>query len=105
MRFFVPILLTLGLGLSCVPTHAQQTNPVDRQVANPITDTPNIDPVSVQQNIAPPKRPPASFDPEGGDGDVVVYSEKQTVEGEDGNRILIYIGNVDVHYGIYRLQA
>ena len=105
MRFFVPIFLALSLGLSCVNTLAQQTNPVDRQVANPITDTPNINPVSAEQNIAPPKKPKTSFDQEGGEGDVVVYSEKQTVEGEQGSRILIYIGNVDVHYGIYRLQA
>ena len=105
MRFFVPIFLALSLGLSCVNTLAQQTNPVDRQVANPITDTPNINPVSAEQNIAPPKKPKTSFDQEGGEGDVVVYSEKQTVEGEQGSRILIYIGNVDVHYWIYRLQA
>ncbi|MEO6333624.1 MAG: LPS assembly protein LptD [Pyrinomonadaceae bacterium] len=105
MRFFVPIFLALALGLSTLPTPAQQTNPVDRQVSNPITDTPNINPVSAEQNIAPPKKPKTSLDPEGGDGDVVVYSEKQTVEGEKGSRILVYIGNVDVHYGIYRLQA
>ncbi|MEO8573671.1 MAG: LPS assembly protein LptD [Pyrinomonadaceae bacterium] len=105
MRFFVPIFLTLALGLSCVSTQAQQTNPVDRQVANPITDTPNINPVSAEQNIAPPKNPKGSFDSESGDGDVVVYSEKQTVEGEQGSRILVYTGNVDVHYGTYRLQA
>jgi LPS-assembly protein len=105
MRFFFPIFLALALGLSFVPADAQQTNPVDRQVANPITDTPNINPVSAEQNIAPPKKSKTSFDAEGGEGDVVVYSEKQTVEGEEGKRILIYTGNVDVHYGIYRLQA
>ncbi len=105
MRFFSPILLALAVGLSCIPGLAQQTNPVERQVANPITDTPNINPVSAEQNIAPPKNPKASFEPEGGDGDVVVYSENQTVEGEEGNRILLYTGNVDVRYGIYRLQA
>ncbi len=105
MRFFAPILLALTVGLSCVVVSAQQTNPVERQVANPITDTPNINPVSAEQNISPPKKPKASFDQEGGDGDVVVYSEKQSVEGEEGKRILIYTGNVDVHYGAYRLQA
>ncbi len=105
MRFFSPILLALAVGLSNVPGLAQQTNPVERQVANPITDTPNINPVSAEQNIAPPKKPKASFEPEGGDGDVVVYSENQTVDGEEGKRILVYTGNVDVRYGIYRLQA
>ena len=105
MRNFAPLFLTLAVGLFWVPAVAQQTNPVDRQVANPITDTPNINPVSAQQNIAPPKKNKPSFDPEGGDGDVVVYSDKQTVEGEEGKRILVYTGNVDVRYGVYRLQA
>ncbi|HUR99014.1 MAG TPA: LPS assembly protein LptD [Pyrinomonadaceae bacterium] len=105
MRFFVPIVLALALGLSCMQAPAQQTNPVDRQVANPITDTPNINPVSAEQNTSPTKKPKTSLDQEGGNGDVVVYSEKQTVEGEQGSRILVYTGNVDVHYGTYRLQA
>lgn len=103
MRVFVSIFLTVGVLVFYVTTSAQQTNPVERQVANPITDTPNINPVSPQQSIAPPKKP--SYQLEGGDGDVVVYSEKQTVEGEEGKRILVYSGNVDVKYGIYRLQA
>jgi LPS-assembly protein len=105
MRFFAPIFLALAVGLSFVQTSAQQTNPVERQVANPITDTPNINPVSAEQNISPPKKPKTGFEPEGGDGDVVVYSDKQSVEGEEGKRILVYTGNVDVRYGAYRLQA
>ncbi|HKP67902.1 MAG TPA: LPS assembly protein LptD [Pyrinomonadaceae bacterium] len=105
MRNCSSLLLTLAVGLFVVSSAAQQTNPVDRQVANPITDTPNINPVSAQQNIAPPKKLKPTLDPEGGDGDVVVYSDKQTVEGEQGKRILVYTGNVDVRYGVYRLQA
>src|SRR5690606_39215116 len=35
----------------------------------------------------------------------VVYSEHQSVEGEEGKRVIVHEGNVDVHYGIYRLQA
>src|SRR5215211_1928619 len=105
MRIFASIFLTFAVCLSFVPAFAQQTNPVERQVANPITDTPNINPVSAEQSIAPPKKTKPSFDLEGGEGDVVVYSEKQTVEGEQGKRILIYTGNVDVRYGVYRLQA
>ncbi len=105
MRVLLPILLTVAICLLSVAGSAQQTNPVERQVANPITDTPNINPVSAEQNIAAPKKPKPTIDPEGGDGDVVVYSEKQTVEGEEGKRVLVYTGNVDVRYGIYRLQA
>ncbi len=106
MRFtklFIPILLAF-----LVPTGAfsQQTNPVERQVANPITDTPNINPISPEQNIAAPKpKKKPSVEPEGGDGDVVVYSDRQTVAGDKGARVVTHEGNVDVHYGIYRLQA
>jgi LPS-assembly protein len=85
--------------------NAQQTNPVDRQVSNPITDTPNINPISPQQDVTAPKPRKTSFEQEGGDGDVVVYSEKQTIEGEEGKRIVTHSGNVDVRYGIYRMQA
>lgn len=104
MRFFASILLTIVICLSSLTAWPQQTNPVERQLANPITDTPNINPVAPQQSIAPPKKN-TSFDQEGGEGDVVVYSERQTVEGEEGKRILVYTGNVDVRYGVYRLQA
>src|ERR1043166_1924577 len=85
---------------------AQQTNPVDRQVSNPITDTPNINPISSEQNISAPKpTKKPSFAEEGGGGEVVVYSDSQTAEGEKGHRVVHHKGNVDVHYGIYRLQA
>jgi len=100
--FATPLLITVALtGLIT----AQQTNPVDRQVSNPITDTPNINPVSAEQIIAAPKPKKTGVEPEGGDGEVVVYSNSQTVEGEKGSHIVHHIGNVDVHYGIYRLQA
>jgi LPS-assembly protein len=106
MRFIWLIRAILFVAaLSAVAT-AQQTNPVDRQVSNPITDTPNINPVSAEQMIAAPKatkRP--AVEPEGGDGEVVVYSNSQTVEGEKGGRIVHHTGNVDVRYGVYRLQA
>jgi len=84
----------------------QQTNPVDRQVSNPITDTPNINPLATQQKVTVPKssRKP-SFEPEGGDGDLVVYSENHTIEGTKDARIIRHVGNVDVRYGLYRLQA
>ena len=99
------ILLFLVL-LPVFPAHAQETNPVDKKVSNPITDTPNVNPISPEQDIRAPKRKQDSgYTPEGGDDEIVVYSERQTVEGEEGKRINIYDGNVDVRYGIYRLQA
>src|SRR5688500_8722368 len=102
-RIIAPLALTLALWPSVM---AQQTNPVERQVTNPITDTPNINPVSAQQDVSAPKiKKKPSFEQEGGDGEVVVYSDRQVVEGEQGKRIVRHIGNVDVRYGVYRLQA
>jgi LPS-assembly protein len=106
LRFFrfIPALFVcaaVGTGL-----FAQQTNPVERQVANPITDTPNVNPISAEQNISQPKAAKTpSFQQEGGGPEVVVYSEHHSVEGPAGRSIVIHEGNVDVRYGIYRLQA
>jgi LPS-assembly protein len=98
-KYFLIIILA-----AAAITSAQRTNPVERQVANPLTDTPNVNPIANEQSIFPkPKRPGVA--PEGGSGELVVYSEKQSVEGPDGKRILTHSGNVDVRYGIYRLQA
>src|SRR5204863_8059472 len=106
MRFRILTILALSAISPLFTTFAQQSNPVERQVANPITDTPNINPVSSEQtNAAPKPKKKPSFEEEGGDGQVVVYSEKQVVEGAEGKRIVHHTGNVDVHYGIYRLQA
>jgi LPS-assembly protein len=99
--FHIPVLAMLYV----LTVSGQQTNPVDRRVANPITDTPNINPVSAQQDIKAPKSTRPIVDPEGGDGELVVYSENQSVEGEAGKRTLVHSGNVDARYGIYRIQA
>ncbi|NOT48553.1 MAG: LPS-assembly protein LptD, partial [Acidobacteria bacterium] len=85
--------------------NAQNTNPVERQVANPITDTPNVNPVAAEQSIKPPKTKKTEDDNAVSQGEVVVYSEKQTAEGPDGKRILTYTGNVDARFGKYRMQA
>jgi LPS-assembly protein len=106
MRFCLLIVLTLVVLTLHYSVFSQQTNPVDRQVSNPITDTPNINPVSPEQDISAPKaRKKPSFEQEGGDGEVVVYSDRQTIEGEPGKRIVRHEGHVDVRFGIYRLQA
>lgn len=84
---------------------AQQPNPVERQVANPVTDTPNVNPVT-QETPVPSKKREASSAPEGGDDEVVVYSQNGgSIKEANGNRVVTHVGNVDVHYGIYRLQA
>lgn len=97
------IAVKFALVATCI---GQQTNPVERQVSNPITDTPNINPISAEQSVGAPKvKQRSGFESEGGDGEVVVYSDTQTVEGGKGARIVHHSGNVDVRYGVYRLQA
>lgn len=106
MRFIRLITLPSMFFLLVAWVAAQQGNPVDRQVANPITDTPNVNPVAPQQSVLAPKpKKTPTIEPEGGNGEVVVYSDKQSVEGKDGSRIATHQGNVDLRYGIYRLQA
>jgi LPS-assembly protein len=99
------IIAALLAGLFFGDAAAQDPNPVERQVANPITDTPNINPVSPEQSIKPPKTKRTEDDAAVEAGNVVVYSEKQTVEGQEGSRILTYTGNVDARFGKYRMQA
>lgn len=85
---------------------SQQTNPVERKVANPIGDPSNVNPTAPEK-VSPSKRKAgqSTVAPEGGDGELVVYSERQSAEGEVGKRVVVHAGNVDVRYGIYRLQA
>lgn len=99
------IIVALLAGCLAGDAVAQDPNPVERQVANPITDTPNINPVSPEQSIKAPKTKRGDDDEAVSAGNVVVYSEKQSVEGQEGSRILIYSGNVDARYGKYRMQA
>jgi LPS-assembly protein len=104
MRFAIVSKISLLLALTFA-VQAQQTNPVDKQVANPMTDTPNVNPVS-QEDTKPTKtKQKLGYEQEGGADEVVVYSDRQTVEGEEGKRVITHSGNVDVRYGIYRLQA
>lgn len=96
--------LIVLFGFFYISNFAQQTNPIERQVANPITDTPNVNPVANEQEVKIPQKKKLPTE-EGGDGDLIVYSEKNTSEGKEGSRIVIHSGAVDVRYGIYRLQA
>lgn len=84
---------------------AQQSNPVERQVSNPITDTPNVNPITPQQDVKPLKNK-KNGTVEGGDGNLLVDSDDQVVvEDKNGFKIVTHTGAVDAHYGIYRLQA
>lgn len=104
LKPFTSVLLVAVVGVGAVC--AQQTNPVERQVSNPVTDTPNVNPVGQQPEIKISNRQQKNdAKPEGGDDEVVVYSDSQSVEGVEGKRVFTHTGNVDVRYGLYRVQA
>jgi LPS-assembly protein len=100
-------LLFASLLLVCLAARsasAQQTNPVDRRVTDPMTDTPNVNPLEQPQPIRP--RLPVK----GNDGlqatDVLdVRADRETVTGPKEARVVVYEGNVDARIGTYRLQA
>lgn len=100
------ILLNL-LWIFCASASAQQPNPVERQVANPMTDTPNVNPLA-QEETRPPqvkKRDELNPIPEDGENRLSIDAANVVTTGEEGNRVVTHTGNVDVHLGIYRLQA
>lgn len=99
---FIKILLLFCVFINTAK--AQDTNPVERQVANPLTDTPNVNPLSTQQtNVNEPKKK-SSGDPDCEERLCIDY-DKVSSTGKEGARVVVHTGNVDVHYGIYRLQA
>ena len=97
-------LVTLILLLACQLVVAQQTNPVDRKVSNPMTDTPNVNPLNPDQPVQ--QRPPQRGGVQGVSSDrLEVISSKQTISGPENAHIFVYEGNVDARIGTYRLQA
>ncbi len=88
---------------------AQTTNPVERQVTNPITDEPSVNPLQQDQPVRP-RRPvtpgqiaPAA--PAAAPDQLSVDADRQTVSGPKDARVIVYEGNVDIRVGVYRLQA
>jgi LPS-assembly protein len=99
------VLANLILVVACQFVLAQQTNPVDRKVTNPLTDTPNVNPLNNEQPVQ--RRPTTT---QGGvqglpTDQISVDSNKQTATGPENARVVVYEGNVDVRIGTYRLQA
>ncbi|HEV8618934.1 MAG TPA: LPS assembly protein LptD [Candidatus Udaeobacter sp.] len=81
---------------------AQQTNPVIRKVENPVTDTPNVNPLQQDQ----PVRPTSTTQAGAQATDVLdVGCNKETVSGPKEARVTVCEGNVDARIGTYRLQA
>ena len=78
------VLATIIIVLACQLVFAQQTNPVDRKVANPMTDTPNVNPLNTDQPV--PRRPPAQNGVTGTSTDeITVIAGKQSGEGPENS--------------------
>jgi len=96
-------LLLVLIAFSSTPATAQQTNPVDRKVTNPMTDTPNVNPLAQDQPVVRKAKPGQQI---GEATDVLkVDAGTQTVSGPENARVFVYEGNVDARIGTYRLQA
>jgi LPS-assembly protein len=103
MRLLLLFFLSAALSLLIKSAiYGQQTNPVDRDVTNPITDTRSVNPLT-NENLLPP--PPAKKQEFPSAGELSVESDKQTATGTEKNRVFVNEGNVDVKLGVYRLQA
>ena len=101
MRFLLASL-TIAIALQVAP--AQQTNPVDRKVTNPLTDTPNVNPLTPDQPVQ--RRTPTQNGVQGVSTDqLTVDAMKQSGSGPENARVVVYEGNVDARIGTYRLQA
>lgn len=104
----ISVVVCLGLWLALLSVAAsrataQQTNPVDRKVTNPMTDTPNVNPLNQDQPVKPKTQ---TGKPIGEPTDVLkVDAGTQTVSGPENARVFVYEGNVDARIGTYRLQA
>jgi len=96
-------IATLCLAVNLTAT-AQQQNPVDRQVANPITDTPNVNPLTQDQPIRP-QLPARQADEAQSSEKLTVDANKQSVSGPKEALVFVYEGNVDARIGTFRLQA
>jgi lipopolysaccharide assembly outer membrane protein LptD (OstA) len=94
----VACVIALGVVAS-----AQQTNPVDRKVESPITDTPNVNPL--QQDL--PVRPISNTTQSTGQQSdlLTVNCNRETFSGPKEAQVSVCEGNVDARIGVYRLQA
>jgi LPS-assembly protein len=101
VRFWVLLAL---LSAASYTSLAQQTNPVDRKVTNPMTDTPNVNPITQDQPVKP--RRTAAQGQIGEPTDLLkVDASTLTVSGPKDAQVFVYEGNVDARIGTYRLQA
>jgi lipopolysaccharide assembly outer membrane protein LptD (OstA) len=105
LHVFVRLLLaSLTFAIAGHVVLAQQTNPVDRKVTNPMTDTPNVNPLNPDQSVPRPTARGGGVQGVSTD-QITVDATKQSASGPENARIVVYEGNVDVRIGTYRLQA
>ena len=104
-RSFLPIFFGIAIVFGLVgarPVPAQETSPVERKITNPITDTPNVNPLQQDQPVRPPSTKPPAVQA----GDTLsITATKQTTSGTKGAIVEVDEGNVDARIGTYRLQA
>lgn len=104
VKYPLPLLACIVLaGAFVFPAHAQQTNPVDRKVENPITDTPYVNPLQ-QDNPVRPTAPGKLPTIQAGD-ELSVSCARESFSGPKEARISVCEGNVDARIGTYRVQA
>src|SRR5438309_10196406 len=104
MTRVLPLVACVALACLCAaPADAQTTNPVDRKVQNPVTDTPNVNPLQQDQPIQPIATAPQS----GGQASdiLTVTCNKETFSGTKEAKVSVCEGNVDARIGTYRLRA
>jgi LPS-assembly protein len=97
-------LASLIIVIACHATFAQQTNPVDRKVTNPMTDTPNVNPLNPGQSTQRPTARPGGIQGVAMD-EISIGATKESFSGPANARVAVYEGNVDARIGTYRLQA
>src|SRR5258705_5543701 len=104
-RSFLPIFFGLAIVFALAAARrapAQETSPVERKITNPITDTPNVNPLQQDQPVRPPSTKLPTVQP----GDTLnITATKQTTSGKKGAIVEVDEGNVDARIGTYRLQA
>jgi LPS-assembly protein len=96
--FWLSVIIVLYVAAFSLSTKAQQPNPVDRQVTNPITDKPELN---------PPRNDPITTPRPGNQSlnEVIIDAANQSTTGVEGKRVSVAEGDVIVKIGTYRLQA
>lgn len=91
--------------LTPATARAQQTNRVDREVTNPLTDTPNVNPLTQELMVAPRPAATGAAPADLTTDELKISARKQEVSGVKGAQVFVYSGDVDARIGTYRLQA